>query len=343
MATTTSNGSSARATTNRYHYHLPGSATYALLSVACGDNGKVGNSRCWGMYDTNDGVFFELQETTLNIVIRSSTSGSIVNTRVAQSTWNKDKLNGTGISGITLDITKLNTFWLDYSWFGGGRVRFGIIAPDGTRLVAHEYQSNNGVALPFMRTGTLPLSYECTNTSATGASSELRSVAAAIYTEGTFEDYTFWRYADLIFNTVIDTGNDYTLVSLLKAPATINSKHNSVVVYPETLNVYTDQPVFVTLYQNVATLAGGFGSLEGTLEYSNDDTGYNHDGPAQPFKRFFCGIGATNIDLTPFFELNDEGIMVQANGNPEVWSITASNLNATNANTTINLGYKELW
>lgn len=343
LATTTANGSSARATTNRYHYHLPGSSTYALLSVATGDSGKSGNSRCWGMYDANDGVFFELQDTTLNVTVRSSTTGSVVNTRIPQSSWNKDKLDGTGISGLTLDITKLNTYWLDYNWFGASRVRFGVIAPDGTRIVAHEHQTNNTAVLPFMRTGTLPLSYECVNTSVTGSTSELRSVAAAIYTEGTFEDYTFWRYADLVFITTIDTGDDYTLVSLLKAPSTVNSKHNSVVIYPETLNVYSDQPIFVTIYQNVTTSGVGFGTGSGLLEYTNDNTGYSHSGSAQPFKRFFCGTGVTNIDLTQFFELNDEGIMVQADGTPEVWSITASNLNATNANTVIGLGYKELW
>ena len=189
-------GASARITTNRYHYYLPATSNIYKMTIACGDAGKAGNVRRWGAFDADDGVFFELQGTTLNVVMRSSTTGSVVETRVAQAAWNADKLNGTGLSGVTLDVTRINVWWLDYQWLGAGRVRFGIFAPSGERVVCHEFRNAGGFALPYMRTGTLPFSVENTNTGAAGAASEIRSVCAGVYVEGNvLNDYTFWRYS----------------------------------------------------------------------------------------------------------------------------------------------------
>lgn len=332
-------GSSAKITTNRYHYYLPGSANVVKMTSSCGDTGKAGNTRRWGAFDDNDGIFFELQGTTKNVVIRSSTTGSVVETKVAQSTWNSDKLDGTGASGITLDITKVQVWWMDYQWLGAGRVRFGIIADTGARITCHVFENAGANTLPYMRTGTLPLRLENVNTGAAGSSSELRSVCAAVYTEGTYDDYTFWRYADVeATKSAVDT--EVSVVSI-RAKATINSKHNSVLIYPETLNVYTDQPISLTLWQDTAVTGGTWNNLAsaGDVNY----TGTVVTTAAQKFKTLFFGAGATSVDLDKFFEKNDEGVQVKADGVPEVWSITVKKLGATNANVSVNLGYKELW
>jgi hypothetical protein len=45
--------------------------------------------------------------TTISFVLRTATSGSPSDARtVNQADWNGDKLDGTGDSGYTLDITK---------------------------------------------------------------------------------------------------------------------------------------------------------------------------------------------------------------------------------------------
>src|SRR5210317_1810584 len=56
-----------------------------------------------GTFDANNGIFFEDTGTGYQIVRRSYTSGSAVDNNVAQSSWNGDKLDGTGASGYTLD------------------------------------------------------------------------------------------------------------------------------------------------------------------------------------------------------------------------------------------------
>ena len=326
-------------TTNRYHYYLPGTSNIYKMTLSCGDTGKSGNVRRWGAFDDHDGVFFELYETTLNVVIRNSTSGSVVETKVPQASWNRDKLDGTGTSLHNIDLTKINVFWFDYQWLGAGRVRFGVFAKDGSRVVCHEFENANGFALPYMRTGTLPFRAENTNFAATGSTSELRSVCTGVYAEGTFEDYAFWRFADADAE-VLDVGTD-TLAMCLRGVADVNGEHNSVIVYPETLNVYCDAPVAVTIWQEVADSNGSWSGLASALEINT--TASIDIAGAQRFKTLYFNTGATSIDLDKFFEKNDEGIMRNADDTAEVWAITVTKLTAATTKAVINLGYKELW
>lgn len=338
LSVTGTSGSRTLMLTNRYHYYQPGSSNLYMMTVATGDAGKAGNSRRWGGFDDSDGVFFELQGTTLNAVIRNSTSGTVVENRVARASWNGDQLDGNGLSGYTIDVTKINVYWIDYQWLGAGRVRFGVFAPDGSRVTCHTFQNAGQFPLPYMRTGTLPVSFENVNTGATGSSSELRSVCAAVYTEGTFEDYAFWRFADV--DKALTATTD-TVAFSFRTLATYNGKHNSVVVYPETLNVWCDQPVAVTIWQNTAVTGGTWDALASACEVNY--TGAVNTTGAQRFKTLYFGSGAKAFDLDQYFEKNDEGVMTGANGTPEVWSVLVTRLTANTTAASINLGYKELW
>jgi hypothetical protein len=339
LSTTSASGSSVKLTTNRYHYYLPGSANLYKMTISCGDTGKANNVRRWGAFDTNDGAFFCLHNTNLQVVLRNSTSGSIVETAVNQANWNVDKLDGTGLSGHVLDITKINVWWLDYQWLGAGRCRFGIYLPDGTRLVCHEFKNAGANTLPFMRTGTLPISTENTNTGITGSTSELRTVCLSAYTEGNFQDYAYWRFADIDANNVSVVTN--TALANIRAVATVNSKHNSVIIYPETLNVYCNEPVAITLWQATSVTGGTWTSLASIAEVNYGGT-VSTTG-SQKFKTLYFPAGATSIDLDKFFEKNDEGILMNADGTYEVWSVLATRLTANATTVSMNIGYKELW
>ncbi len=337
LGVTGTSGSRSLITTNRYHYYQPGSSNLLLLNVATGDVGKTGNDRRWGAFDINDGVFFELRGTVLNAVIRNSVSGSIVETRIASSAWNTDKLDGTGLSGFSINITTVNSYWIDYVW--PGRARFGVFAPSGERVTCHVFENTGASALPFMRTGTLPIAFENTNTGATGSASELRAVSAAIYTEADFADYAFWRFADIDKNLTALTTD--AVAFSVRTLATYNGKHNSVIVYPETLNVYCDQPVRVDIWQNTAVTGGAWDALASACEINY--TGTVDTTGSQRFKSLYFGSGAKAHDLDQYFEKNDEGVMTTATGVPEVWSILVTRLTANTTNASLNLGYKELW
>lgn len=339
LHTTSGIGSTCKVTTNRYHYYLPGSSNIFKMTISAGDSGKAGNIRRWGAFDDSDGVFFELNGTTLRTVIRSSVTGTITSTAVSQADWNIDKLDGTGISGHTLDITKINVYWFDFQWLGAGRVRFGIFLPDGSRLVVHQFENAGTKTLPYMRTGTLPIAAENTNTGITASGSELRAVCLSVYTEATYEDYAFWRFADVDTPSMAVTTN--THLCSLQSTTTVNGKHNSVVIYPETLNVYCDAPVAITLYQHTSLTSENWQPLASVLEITH--TGTVQLNGSQRFKTIYFNTGATTFDLDQFFEKNDEGIQINADGTQEIWTILCTKLTAATTNVTTNIGYKELW
>jgi hypothetical protein len=83
--------------------------------------------------------------------------------KVPQSQWNIDRCDGTGPSGFNLDLTKMQMFYIDYSWYGAGFVRWGVRGPDGNVIYIHKMINNNVNYEAHMRSGNLPARYE-TNT-----------------------------------------------------------------------------------------------------------------------------------------------------------------------------------
>jgi hypothetical protein len=83
-----------------------------------------------------------------------------VDLRVPQSLWNLDRLNGTGPSGYTIDVTKMQMWFIDYSWYGAGVIRWGVRATNGQIIYCHQQVNNNKQFEAYMRSGNLPSHYE---------------------------------------------------------------------------------------------------------------------------------------------------------------------------------------
>lgn len=139
-----------------------------------------------GYFGSDNGIYVEQDDSDLYFVERSSVSGSLVNTRIAQADWNGDKLDGTGVSGKTLDITKAHIFWMDIEWLGVGSVRCGFVI-DGELILCHTFHHANSVTTTYITTASLPLRYEITNTGATDSGSTLKQICSSIISEGGYE------------------------------------------------------------------------------------------------------------------------------------------------------------
>jgi len=86
-----------------------------------------------------------------------------IDTRVPQSQWNIDRCDGTGASGYNIDLTKMQMFYADYSWYGAGAIRYGFKNNRGEVIYCHRTPNNNLNTEAYMRSGNLPARYE-TNT-----------------------------------------------------------------------------------------------------------------------------------------------------------------------------------
>jgi hypothetical protein len=138
-----------------------------------------------GYFSTQNGVFVQRDGTTVSMVRRTYVSGAAVDTVVNQADWNGDKLNGTGDSGFTIDLTKAQIFWQDFEWLGVGSVRTGFVI-DGQVIICHTFQNANNLTAVYMTTAILPLRYEITNTGASTAAT-LKQICSSVISEGGYE------------------------------------------------------------------------------------------------------------------------------------------------------------
>jgi hypothetical protein len=87
-----------------------------------------------------------------------------VDTKIPQSSWNLDPCDGTGPSGYNIELSKMQMFYIDYSWYGAGFVRWGIRGTDGNVQYVHKQPNNNINYEAYMRSGNLPARYESSTT-----------------------------------------------------------------------------------------------------------------------------------------------------------------------------------
>lgn len=139
-----------------------------------------------GYFGTDNGIYVQLNNNTVSFVERSLVTGVVTETVTNQSTWNVDKLDGTGPSGITLDITKAQIFFMDIEWLGEGTVRLGFVI-DGVFILCHRFNHANLITSTYITTASLPLRYEITNTGITANSSTLKQVCSTVISEGGYE------------------------------------------------------------------------------------------------------------------------------------------------------------
>jgi len=139
-----------------------------------------------GYFGTENGLYLQLNNSTLSFVERSLVTGVLTETVVDQSSWNVDTLDGTGPSGVTLDITKAQILFMDIEWLGEGTVRLGFVI-DGVFILCHRFNHANLITSTYITTASLPLRYEITNTGVTANPSTLKQVCSTVISEGGYE------------------------------------------------------------------------------------------------------------------------------------------------------------
>ena len=165
-------------TSNLFHSYEEGASMLFIMSARVGDAGKQDVTRLWGAFDATDGFFFQVKGSddnpggrttptdpigtgpgsTLRVVHRFTFDGVTNNHEIVQKEWNQDTFLGTGgasnPSGLKLDISKINAYWIDYQFIGGGRTRWGVFF-QGDRLVCHEMYHHNGIGVGTQNTHPL--------------------------------------------------------------------------------------------------------------------------------------------------------------------------------------------
>ncbi len=244
----TTNGSKMYVETKRVFPYQPGKSltivdSFAMAQPKSGLRQRVGYFGITGGVTAGtpyNGVYLQQDGLTLSVCLTSASLGTTQT--VTQSNWNGDKFDGTGDSGVTIDVTKGNIFWLDVEWLGVGDVRTGFFI-DGKPVVAHTFYNTNKNSTTYMTTACLPLRYEIENTTGQTGSSTMRQICSTILSEGGYEGFSR-RYnvthSGPTPHTLTTAGTQYPLIALRMAPDRLDSiivpSNISVAIEPGTNN-----------------------------------------------------------------------------------------------------------
>lgn len=205
-------GKRVRQTFQRFNYQPGKSQLILMTGIPMKSGGGTGIIAGSGYGDDNNGIFAVHDEGTFKFIQRSKVSGSAVDTEVAQSSWNGDKMDGTGDSGHTLDGSKAQIFWIDLEWLGVGSVRCGFVV-DGVFILCHQFNNANNLGSVYMSTPNLPVRYWIEN-DGTGAASEMEQVCASVISEGGIQANGILRY-ETTGGTHIDANTANTLYACI--------------------------------------------------------------------------------------------------------------------------------
>ena len=133
-----------------------------------------------------------------------------VDTKVPQTEWNIDKADGSGPSGFDLDITKIQMVYLDYSWYGAGKIRFGFKDTYGHVKYMHEFRHNNILKEAYMRSGNIPARYEIENFDRPSYVPSLFHWGTSVIMDGKFDDDKAYLFTAASNNLIFTNGDSST-------------------------------------------------------------------------------------------------------------------------------------
>jgi len=181
----TASGSKIIRETTKVFSYQPGKSLLVMSTFVMAQT-KTNLRQRVGYFGASNGLYLEQNGSSVYFVERSFVTGVTTDTLVAQANWNQDPLNGTGPSGITLDLSKAQILYMDIEWLGLGTCRLGFII-NGVFVPAHNFNHANLITTTYITTASLPLRYEIENVAGTSSSSTMKQVCSTVISEGGYE------------------------------------------------------------------------------------------------------------------------------------------------------------
>lgn len=185
-------------------------------------------------------------------------------TWIAQSSWNGDVCDGTGLSGFTLDTSLGNLYQLNIAWLGFGPVKLKIMVPNtngnnSTWITVHTINNHNALTVPHTSNPAYPFTMAAYSAGSTTDVS-VSSGSFAGFIEGQIR-LSGPRSSFSDFSQAVTTGSFFTLFSIrndyIYGNTGVVERTNQSVVYILSFGGAHDDatPVIFYLLRN-ATLVG---------------------------------------------------------------------------------------
>lgn len=162
-------------------------------------------------------LYFGQDATGLYVAKQTTVTGSTVTTKVYQTDWNVDKLDGTGISTYDLDVTKSQIFFISFEYLGVGDVVFGVVR-DREPIVCHILAHPNAIDTTYLATPAGFAFWENQRLSSQSGSHTLKAICSSVQIEGSADAIgTQFPIRTTPGNTLsLSTANNYRPVMLIR-------------------------------------------------------------------------------------------------------------------------------
>lgn len=322
LVTGTTNDGETLVRTHKYHMHPKGTGLFSSFLCSLGDVGKANVVREWGYFDAANGIKFKLDGTTLSVSIHGTLTAGPVSIEVPQAEWNRDKLDGTGNSGMTLDVSKVNRYWIDI--YRGVRFRIGVYGANGSRITAHEFYASNNSTLMVAST-SLPLSFHQYNTGIPASASEFNFYEGVVQLESDGHPEKQTPYFESAGNVVtnVTTASWFPLVSIQPVN---DSKHAIALLVATSVSSVltgTETPgrVKVEVFKNASLTGATFATTKTGSFFVVDKTATAMTGGRAISEHMISGTD--NIDMSKFCSYLEENLLQNIDGTKNTYTLAA--------------------
>ena len=200
---------------------LDGTDTRFLSQVLVGDD-LVIKGQTYQVTRIDSDVRLYISPSFQGATIDGAIISKVSTLRIPQADWNIDPCDGTGPTGFKLDVARIQMAYMDYSWYGAGKARFGFKDQNGDVIYCHSFVHGNKEREAYMRSGNLPARYEVKNVGAPSYVPVLAHWGTSVIMDGGFdpdEAYIFNGSSNnisltgantLTFNARVETISNYT-------------------------------------------------------------------------------------------------------------------------------------
>ena len=335
MLTASGSNSSVIRQSKKRHCYQPGKAQSIILTGNFNSQPQLNVIKRIGYFSNNDGIGFSSSGSSFGVFIRTNVSGTPTETFVSQSNWNIDKLDGTGQSGNTLNISGSQIFFMDFQWLGVGRVRYGVFL-NGTFVYAHQITNENSLNTVFMSSPNQPIRYEIINSGS--VPSNLTHICSTVVSEGGLQNNGAVKAVSNYSALSLSAGNYYGLIALRLSASCLDA---GIIPLDTTVSTTSGTAVyeFSILLNPSGSLPWVWQNLTNSpIQYATGSAAFTI---ADEGNKQFSNIGASNsavgqISFNPTFALGSD-----VTGSQDVLVLAVRDINGTMANVCGTLSWRE--
>lgn len=281
----------ARISTKKRFRYQTGRVVRSSVCLQMSLAGLPACEKLWGIGDSLDGFFFQIiadgEGDNFRVVHRrSSGDGLVKEVVVPRSSFNGDRLDGTGSSNASIDFTKNCMYLVEWGWYGASSARFYAFVideavdlpvtvskiPRGRWVLMHELLIPDSLDAPSLGTPSLPFTIEISNTGYLVEPQYIIKYGLSLQIDGGETEKADMRAADLSEGREIgpvyggsEAAHLFPIFALRGVDFAPNQILNSQQALPKSMDVFANyrteiaiirDPVFRNLEQEVGHING---------------------------------------------------------------------------------------